>query len=157
MTTAPPPRDKDEAIRDLDYGIRLSQRHYRLYNRLHASMRFIELLGGSVAVGVAVSGSPGLLKLAGGLVAAVACANFAFEPGSVAREHQRVGRELTKVRAKVAKLTWQQIDKQRAEVIEPSYIEGLRDPAWNDMMRSHGFASSAKRLSLWQRFMAAIA
>lgn len=154
---APRARDWNEAIRDLDYEIRLNQRHCRLYNRLHAGTRFFELLGGSAAIGVAFSGNPELLKAAGAILAVVACANFAFDPGSKARDHKRALLDFNEIRAEAGKLTFDQIDKRRRRVPEPDYIEGLRVPSWNDMMRSHGYNKSAKKLSLWQIFMAAIA
>jgi len=157
MTVYNPPRDKDEAIRDLDYVIRLSQRHQRLYNRIAGLMRFLELLGGSAGIAVAISGSPGALKAAGAILAVIACSNFAFDPSGRARDHLRTGQDYRKVRARVADLDHGEIDRRRNLILEPDYIEGLRAPSWNEMMRTHGFSASARPLSKWQRFMAAIA
>lgn len=157
MTATDPPRDKDEAIRDLDYVIRLSQRHQRLYNRVAASMRFLELLGGSAGIAVAISGSPLALKIAGGVLAVVACANFAFDPSGRGRDHLRTGQDYRAIRAEVGALDMAEIDRRRNLVSEPDYIEGLRAPSWNDMMQTHGFAKSVKPLNRWQRFVAAIA
>jgi len=157
MTAYHPARDKDEAIRDLDYVIRLSQRHQRLYNRVAGLMRFLELLGGSAGIAVAISGSPSTLKIAGAILAVIACANFAFDPSGRARDHLRTGQDYRKVRARVAELDQGEIDRRRNLVSEPDYIEGLRAPSWNEMMRTHGFATSVRPLSWWERFVAAIA
>lgn len=157
MDTNTLPRTKAEALRDLDYVIRLSQLHRRLYNRLHATLRFLELLGGSAGVAVAISGSSDLVRATGALLAVVACANFAFDPGARARDHARCGATYDDLKARSSGMTLEQIDAERAAVRDPDYLESLRIPSWNDMMRSHGFVSSQQPLSTLQRFMRAVA
>lgn len=157
MDTFDVPRTVEEAIRDLDYVCRLSQRHRRFYNRLHGLLRFLELLGGSAAVGVAFSGSPTGIKIAGVLVAIVAYTNFAFDPGARAKEHDHCGNQYAALRASVSGMTMEQIDERRLAIAEPDYFETLRMPSWNDMMRRHGFVSSAQPLSWRQRIMSVLA
>ena len=157
MDTGHAPRTKDEAIRDLDYLIRLSQRHRRFFDRAQATLRFTQLFFGSAAFAVALNVDPVALQVAGVGLAAIAALNFAFDPGARAREHSRCGSDYSKLRAECSALPIEEIDRLRTLVVDPNYIESLRMPSWNDMMRSHGFVSSARPLTCRQWVMSALA
>jgi len=156
--TAPnPPRTHTEAIRDLDYVIRLNQRHERLYARIHNGIRLAELVAAGLALGVVFNATSSGLATAGGLLALVAMLSYAINPAQRLRDFTIARQQYTAIRVRAATLTTEQIDSQRNAVEDPIYIEGLRTPSQNDMLRSHGFEAETSPLTRWQRLMHAIA
>jgi len=155
-----PPRTRNEALRELDYLIRLNQRHRRLYGRITAGQRFLELIAGSFAVGAALCSPPAILAVAGAALALSGFAGIAFDP---ARRHARY--ELTlqrysRLRAEAVgtpEMPLAELDRRMGRIEDPDYIEGLRLPSHNDMLRSHGLKDHLSPLTRWQRCVAALA
>jgi len=152
-----PPRRHSEAIRDLDYVTRLNQRHRRLYGRLHHSLRFLELIAASFGLAAAISATANTIAVAGGVLAVVAFAGLACEPAKQHHLYDLTLQRYSALRAKAANMTLEAIDQQYACISDPDYIEALRLPSFNDMMRSHGLYRAIRPLSRWQRLCAALA
>lgn len=158
----PQTRARGEALRDVDYVIRLGVIHHRLFCRLESGARFVQLLGGSAAVGGAIAGSTVGTGIAGLVVALAAYADIAFEFGKAARLHDQLIRRASQVAERAARkpsMTSAQIDMARAAAadLDVTIIEALRTPAYNEVQRRHGLYSYVRPLSRWQRFMEAIA
>jgi len=152
-----PPRTHDEAVRDLDYLIRLNQRHRRLYSRIGHGLRLTELFAGTMALAGAFGASGSALTVAGGLLAFVGMVSFALNPLKRSEDFSQAFTQYAQLRAKAQSLTMEEIDRLRGEVADPDYIEGLRVPSFNDTMRSHGFADASLPLSPWQKVMHVVA
>jgi len=157
MSAPNPPMTHAEAVRNLDYVIRLNQRHERLYARIHDSIRFAELLAAGLALGVAFNATSASLAIAGGLLALVGMLSYAINPAQRLNDFTRARQQYTAIRTRSADLTFEQVESQRLAVEDPIYIEGLRTPSQNDMLRSHGINIENETLTPWQRVMHAIA
>jgi hypothetical protein len=156
------PRNRAEALRDVDYALRMGLVHERLYSRLHRGLRFIELFGSSAAFG-AVMGDKSILAMvimAG--VAAAAYLGMIYEFGDGARLHREAMARCNKVVTDALSnpgMTAEEIDLGRAYAasVEVPIVEALRVPCYNAVQRRHGLMGHVKPLSWVERVMQAIA
>jgi len=155
-----PPRSHSEALRDLDYLIRLNQRHRRLYGRLNKCLRFLELLAGAIGLATAVAPSSISLAATGGLLALVGLAGFAIEPSKHYHTYHLTLQRYSRLRAAIVgrpEIPLNELEQHIGRIEDPDYIESLRLPSFNDMMRSHGLNQALPPLNRWQRLCAALA
>jgi len=155
-----PPHSHNEALRDLDYLIRLNQRHRRLYGRLTHGLRFFELLAAALGVTSALTGTPAALAIGGGLLALVSLIGFACEPSKQHHTYDQTLQRYSRLRAAVVggpEIPLNELEQRIGRIEDPDYIENLRLPSFNDMMRSHGLNQALLPLNRWQRLCAALA
>ncbi|GIX39017.1 hypothetical protein [Silanimonas lenta] len=157
------PRTRAEALRDLDYAIRVGVVHERLFGRMHRLFRLIQLLGSSAAFAGVVGGNAALSASFALLVAAVAFLDIAFDPAVAARRHADLVRALSRAKSEALEnpgKTVDAIDQARAaasDIEGLTLFESLRVPCYNEVQRRHGLEANVRPLTRWQRFMQAIA
>jgi len=163
-TTSKPlnPRTRAEALRDVDYIVRIGVVHQRLYSRLDKLLKLVQAFGGSAAVGAAISGQTTLIVVVGVLVALAASISLVFDFGLAA---QRYGLLVSRCSAiTVQALDTPEMDiaaidaaRERAADLDINEIEALRMPCFNAVQRRHGLHAHLKPLTRWQRCVAALA
>jgi len=163
-TTSKPlsPRTRAEALRDVDYIVRVGVVHQRLFSRLDKGLKLVQVFGGSAAFGAATSGQMALMTVAGVMVALTASVGLVFDFGLAA---QRYGVLVSRCNAITLQalsrpeMTIAEIDaaKTRDTDLDLNVIEALRVPCFNEVQRRHGLLANVKPLTLWQRFWTALA
>jgi len=154
------PRTRTRTLRDLDYLIRLNQRHRRLYARLSGGIRFLELVAAAFGFATAFGSPPVFLGIGGAALALASMAGFAFAPSlRHAAYDLALGRysRLRAVAAGTPDMPLDELDRRMGSIEDPDYIESLRIPSFNDMMRSHGLDTFLQPVTRWQRLCAALA
>ena len=155
MTT----RTRTEAIQSIEYCIRL----YSLHQRFHANaakwVTFIELFAGSGAFFAALGDQRIAVMVAGLLIAVMAAANHAWSFTDRSRDFGDIVKAMVLARTECEGRTTEQIDAAMdlAQLDAPPRIEGLRVPAYNDMLRQTGQEAHVRKLTLWHWLMWKIA
>lgn len=144
-----------EATLDLDYAIRVSQLHARLFTRLKRTITAITLLAGSAAF-VALFGASRTFAGLGGLVVAVlSTIDLVWDFGAIAAAHQRDKEALLKLRSRLPALSLEMLDS-KFDLLRASCADclaALAKPAYNDNVRRHGRESSVLQLTRWERLV----
>lgn len=156
------PRDRGEALRGIDYSCRLSMVHARLYSRIAKILRVVEIFGGSAALAGVIANRGMMTAIAGCIIALCAAISFIFDFDKAANLHWRMESRMARAKRNIRanpEWTQDQIEDEidAADNLNTTVIEGLRVPCFNDMVLQHGYHSQVRKLTLWQRFMKAIA
>lgn len=152
-------RTYTQAIYDIEYGIRLYSLHHRFHENAAKLVTFIELFGGSGAFFAALGENKTVAVISGLAIAIMAAANHAWRFGDRARQFCDLTKALVRVRSECDGKTVAQIDSAAglASIDAPPIIEGLRVPAFNDMLRQTGQKDFVEKLTPWQWLMWKIA
>jgi len=106
------------------------------------------------------SNTPAAVVMGGGLLALVGLAGAAFEPSKHHHAYDVTLQRYSRLRAVAIgtpEIPLNELERHMSRIEDPDYIEGLRQPSFNDMMRSHGLQEGMQPLSGWQRVCAALA
>jgi len=162
-TTKPlPPRTRAEALRDVDYIVRIGVVHQRLYSRLDKALKLAQVFGGSAAVGAAISGQAIVIAVVGALVALAASLSLVFDFGLAAQRYGLLVSRCSAITVQALNnpdMDIAAIDAARTQVadMDINVIEALRVPCFNEVQRRHGLLANIKPLTCWQRCVATLA
>ncbi|QSQ38909.1 hypothetical protein [Xanthomonas translucens] len=155
------PRSIYEAKMDAYYYARLHVLHERLYSRLDKLGKLIELVSGSGAFYAVCMAYETLTQTFALIVAFIALASLVFDPAGRARVMRDGVRNYMEVVAMCSDeaVSLSAVDKRLAEigVDAPTVIDGLRRPAYNQNLASHGRDGYMVALSRYERVLQAIA
>lgn len=152
-------RSEYEAKMDIAYYARLHVLHERLFSRMDKLGKLLELVAGSGAFYAVTAGHDGATKACALLIAVIALAGLVFDPAGRARGMRDAMRNYMLLLSDAEDLPLVEIDKRLARMgaDAPTVLEGLRRPAYNQNLVSHGRASYTLPLTKWERFLQAIA
>lgn len=153
------PRTIYEAKLDACYYALLYTLHERLFARVDKGSKLIELIAGSGGFYAVTVGHDGLTKVFTLLVAIVALTSLVFDFAGRARETHNAMTRYMALLANSDEMTVEGFDKELARIAidTPTVIDGLRKPAFNQNVISHGRQSYALLLNGWEKFLQAIA
>jgi hypothetical protein len=152
-------RTYKQAVYDVEYAIRLYSMHCRFHTNAAKWVTFIELFAGSSAFVSAIGDFKELTAASGLAITLIAAANHAWGFNDRAREFRELVKAMVRVRAECDGKTVAQIDAASglAALEAPPIIEGLRVPAYNDVMRQTAQEKFVRKLTFWQWLMWKIA
>ncbi|KGM54670.1 hypothetical protein N800_06740 [Lysobacter daejeonensis GH1-9] len=156
---APRVRDHDEALLDLDYAIRISCLHERLFGRVKRGIIALNLLAGAAAVSTFFEGNAALVAASAAVVAGTTIADAVWDYGSLSAAHAADRKRFQRIRARSARMTVDKLDAavELAKIDCAQSLESLRLPAYNDNLRRHGRSEHLAKLTLLQKLMGIIA
>jgi len=160
-------RSHYEAMADIQYAIRLQLLHERMFRRAKGIATVIAILATSSAfAGVfealrrARPVEAGYLIIGAGIVLALLGAiDIVFDLSGKAWQHCHQRKRYGQLAARAQSLKLAKLDAEIASVAVDDLpeIEALRVPAFNDVQRSLGHGSNAKKLTLVQWLAAMVA
>lgn len=159
LAVPPRARDHDEALLDLDYAIRLSCLHERLFSRTKRGIVALNLLAGAAAVSTLVQGNGALVAASAAVVAGTTIADAVWDYGSLSAAHAADRKRFQRIRARSSGMTVEKLDAavENARIDCAQTLESLRLPAYNDNLRRHGRTEHLAKLTLLQKLMGIIA
>ena len=151
-------RTNFEALLDARYYARLHERHARLYRRIRIAIIVVTLFAGSTAFASAM-GNKGIgVGIAGAVVTLMSILDVAFDFGTCAAAHKEHRRRYLKlIRDWPADLAAADRRLAELEAKSPGEIENLRNPSYNDNLRSNGRYSEMLKLTFFERVMSFLA
>ena len=151
---------KDELLGEIRYAIRLYQRQARLYRHLQTLGVFLSVLGGSAVISATSQLFPAWAPPIGGLLLAIAAAGLiATRPADKAAANEMDVKRYQALMAKAVIMPAEQLaialeETRQSDVPE---IEGLRNVAYNDVVREINREDEAIKLSGVEKFLGFIA
>lgn len=148
-------RTKYEAELDLDFAIRLSELHARMFSRFKRGALLINLIAGSAAF-VTLFGSSGLIAGIAGLVVAItSMVDLIWDFGHCAARHQGDREAFLKLRSRQVRLSMEQLDAEldRLRAKAAPTIDALSKPAFNSNLARHSRPECMVSLNAWEKFV----
>lgn len=142
------------------YAERLCHRTARLYRRVQTIGTFLTIVGGSGTLAAMVHDIPAWIPSLGAVVMAIfGAALIAVRPGDKAAANESDAKRYSALLAST--VGFNAVDFERALELarqsDAAEIEGLRNVAYNDIVREIGAESAAVKLSPTERFLAIVA
>lgn len=153
------PRSLYEARLDAEFFANFHSRHVRYWRKLRGITRFLTALAGSAAAMSWLSDKPVYAGAAGILLAAMVALDQATEPADQLARHREMMR---RYRCLLADPTDDlstfdaRLQALHADIDAPGF-DGLRVPAFNDVVMAAGRREHALPMTAWNRLMGLLA
>lgn len=150
----------EQLVAEIRYAIRLCQRTARLYRRVQTLGTFVSIIGGSAIMAGLYAAMPTSVTLAGmALMAASGAALIAIRPADKAAQNEADIKRYQTLMAKASALNAEQLQGaiDEAHQGDAPEIEGLRNVAYNDVMREINREDQSIPLSSNERLLKALA
>ncbi|MCU4119341.1 hypothetical protein [Variovorax sp. N23] len=142
------------------YAERLCHRTARLYRRAQTIGTFLTIVGGSGTLAALVHDVPGWIPSLGAILMAVfGAAMIAIRPGDKAAANESDAKRYSALLASTVGFSAEDFERalELARQSDAAEVEGLRNVAYNDVVREIGAESAAVELSRTERFLALVA
>lgn len=150
-----------EVRMDICYYAKIHALHERLYARADKGLKLFELIAGSGAFYAVTAGHDVITQWCALLIAVAALFGLVFDLSGRARAMRDAVRMYMDLLAESNKkrVTVESVDEKLARVGRdaPTVIDGLRKPAYNQNVLSHGRGSYVLKLNRWERLLQVIA
>ena len=147
-------------VNEIRYSERLTQRTARMYRHAATLLTFVAVVGGSGMVASVSAAVPDWLRIAGGILFAVAAGlGIAIRPVEKAVANEADARKYAALRTKSVGLTAEQLDLelQKARESDVPEVELLRDVVYNDVVTEVGRPDLCQPLSARQKLVSVVA
>lgn len=141
-----------EALFAARYAARYQERTLRLFRRIHTTVTFLELIGGSAAFGAWLTSSLHLGAYMGLVLAVCAAINHSVRPYERAAAAELRYKDYMRLTADGARMELSDLNKRLTDLLaeDTSHVEALREVAYNDVAKEYGRTESLKPLNAWE-------
>jgi uncharacterized membrane protein len=136
-------RTRYETLADIEYAVRLFERHERLFGRSSRALKFFTTVLALASVAAILEKLPkdvGVLVSA--ITAALALIDLIWDPATTSCKHEHRRRDYQRLKADASnhdeKKLLQRLEELRVD--DPAVLDLLRQPAYNDVQKSLGHA-----------------
>lgn len=148
-------RNHAEATLDVHYGIAFNRLNASLYRRIDSLFSLVNVVGGSAAFALVISGTPAIAGWIGLAIAALAYLEREVKPGQKAVLCDAQAERFGDLAGRAPTLDLVDLDREllRLQSSGPATFDALRLPAYNNNVRSHGYPDSASPTSAWEKLV----
>lgn len=154
-TPANAARTKGESLLDLDFAIEISVLNQRFYGRVYKLIAFISLLAGSAAFVTIFHPNSLVVTISGLLVGVLALLEQVYDFRGKATTHAQLEKKYLRLKARSSDMSLAKLDAAQARLAIETIpvIQGLRQPAYNNNVRRHGYSTYQKPLTHWEKLL----